>query len=129
MAPLGHPTRPLNCSYWGTTGLLKEQSKLSLLYARAEAVRKSLKDSNNTFQRVMPVIVSSRTTAEIKADIEAAERLGILVISREGLDEMINRTLLQPNPDQIYNEAEQAISTALAKYAEQPMLPLASPRG
>jgi hypothetical protein len=109
--------------------LLKEQSKLSLLYARAEAVRKSLKDSNNTFQRVMPVIVSSRTTAEIKADIEAAERLGILVISREGLDEMINRTLLQPNPDQIYNEAEQAISTALAKYAEQPMLPLASPRG
>jgi hypothetical protein len=106
-----------------TTGLLKAENKLALLHARAEAVRKNLAASNNTYQRVLPVIVTSMTAAEVKADIEAAERLGILVIARENLDRAIDRTLVQPNADQTYAEAEQAVSAALAKYQTQPALP------
>ena len=106
-----------------TIGILKSENKLALLYARAEAVRKSLAASNNTFQRILPVIVTTKTAAEVKGDIEAAERLGILVLTRENLDQAIDRTLMQPNADQTYAEAEQAVNTALAKYETQPALP------
>jgi len=99
-----------------TTGLLKAESKLSLLHARSEAVRRSLAASNNSFSRVMPVMVTSRTATEIAPDIEAAERLGILVVTRERFEELIIRTLMRPNVDQIYAESERAVSAALAKY-------------
>jgi len=109
-----------------TTGLLKEQSKLALLHARAQAVRDRLNSSNNTMQRVLPVIVTSKTLAEVRSEIEAAERLGILVITREGLEQSIHRTLVQPNSDQIYAEAEKVVSAAFAKYATQAVDPLAA---
>ena len=107
-----------------TIGILKAENKLALLYARAEAVRKSVAESNNTFQRILPVIVTTKTVAEVKADIEAAEKLGILVLTREDLNQVIDRTLMQPNADQTYAEAEQAVNAALAKYEAQPALPL-----
>jgi hypothetical protein len=107
-----------------TTGILKAENKLTLLYARAEAVRRSLVASNNTYQRVLPVIVTSKTAAEVTPDIEAAERLGIRVITREGIERIIERTLIQPNADQSYADAEQAVSAALAKYQVQPTPPL-----
>lgn len=103
-----------------TTGLLKAENKLALLHARAEIVRQNLKDSGNSFQRVLPIIVTSRTLPEVKADIEAAERLGILVITRERLRDAILRTLFQPNADIIFTEGEQAVAAALAKYSHQP---------
>jgi hypothetical protein len=99
-----------------TTGLLKAENKLALLHDRAEAVRRRLAVSNNTHLRVLPVIVTSKTVAEIRPDIEAAEKLGAACVTREGLDRLIDRTLLQPDADQIYAGAEQAVSAALAKY-------------
>jgi hypothetical protein len=99
-----------------TTGLLKAENKLSLLHDRTEAVRRSLGETNNTDQRVLPVMVTSKLTSEIKPDVEAAERLGISIVAREQLESAINRTLIQPNADQIYAEAEQAMNAALAKY-------------
>jgi hypothetical protein len=70
------------------------------------------------------VIVTTKTAAEVKADIEATEKLGILVLTRENLNQAIDRTLMQPNADQTYAEAEQAVNAALAKYEAQPALPL-----
>jgi hypothetical protein len=99
-----------------TTGLLKAESKLSLLHDRTEAVRRKLATSNNSYLRVLPMIVTSKTMTEIKPDVEAAEKLGVCIITRERLDGAIDRTLLLPNADQIYAEAEQAVSAALAKY-------------
>lgn len=99
-----------------TTGILKAENKLALLHARTEVARKSLTNSNNTAQHVLPIIVTYKTTAEVAAELEAAERLGIFVVPRETIDASIDRTLIQPNADQIYAEAEQAVSAALAKY-------------
>jgi hypothetical protein len=88
-----------------TTGLLKAENKLSILHDRA-----------------------SKTRAEIAPDVEAAERLGILVMTRENLDDAITqRTVLPPNADQIYAEAEQIVSEALAKHQVQQTLPLDLP--
>jgi hypothetical protein len=106
-----------------TTGLLKAENKLALLHARTTAARANLAASNSSHLRVLPVIVTSRTTAEIQAEVEAAERLGVLVIARENLDQAIDRTLIQPNADQAYLEAEQAVAAALAKYNSEPNLP------
>jgi hypothetical protein len=54
--------------------------------------------------------------AAVAPDVEAAERLGISVMTREGLEKAIERTLIQPNADQVYTEAEQAATASLAKY-------------
>jgi hypothetical protein len=107
-----------------TTGLLKAENKLALLHARTAAVRESLAGSNSSHLHVLPAIVTSRTAAEIQAELEAAERLSVLVITRENLDRAIERTLNQPNAEQSYAEAEQAVSAALAKYESEPNLPL-----
>jgi hypothetical protein len=121
--PLGH-FAVVEC----TTGLLKAENKLSVLHDRAEAARRSLAEANSAHLRLLPVIVTSKTRAEITPDLEAAEKLGILVMTRENLDNAINqRTLVHPNADQIYAEAEQVVSEALAKHQAQQTLSLDLP--
>jgi len=108
-----------------TTGLLKSDNKLALLIDRTERVRRGIISSNNKHLRVLPVIVTSRTRPEIVADIEQAEKLGVLVITRENLEQAVaNRTLLLPNAEQIYDEGLEAVASARAKFAVQTILPL-----
>lgn len=99
-----------------TTGLLKAENKLALLHARTEAVRRNLAASNNTYRRVLSAIVTTRPSNDVKVDMAAAEQLGILVLTRETIKELLPRTLMQPNADQIYLEAEQTVTAALAKH-------------
>ena len=61
-------------------------------------------------------IVTTRSSNDVKADMEAAERLGVVVIIREALQDLLDRSLIQPNADQMYTQAEQAVTTALARY-------------
>jgi Holliday junction resolvase len=104
-----------------TTGLLRAENKLPNLVDRTEAVRRRIDASNNRHLKVMPVIVSSKTRDEIRADLEQAERLGVLVLSREDLLHLADvRTLIPPNADVLYAEAEQTIRTS----QEQNQLPL-----
>jgi hypothetical protein len=70
------------------------------------------------------MIVTSKTASEVKPDVEAAERLGIRVTTMETLEQAINQTLIQPNADQIYADAENAAKAELAKYEAEPTLPL-----
>ncbi len=102
-----------------TVGILKKESKLAKLHARTDAARKSLELSNATHIRVLPVIVTAKTIDEIRPEIEQAEKSGIFVISRELIDQLINRTLYLPNADQIYEEAEKAVAAALERREAQ----------
>ena len=110
-----------------TTGLLREESKLGLLYARTQTVRRALDASGHGHLRVLPVIVTSKSREDVKAEIEQAERVGILVRTREDLEEALNRTLTFPMADELYEQAIQAASSAQAKYEAQPTLPLPAP--
>ena len=111
-----------------TTGLLKAENKLSILHDRAEAGRRGLADANSAHLRLLPVIVTSKARVEVAPDLETAEKLGILVMTRENLDNAINqRTIVHPNADQVYAEAEQIVSEALAKYQAGETLPLDLP--
>lgn len=108
-----------------TTGLLRSDNKLPLLIDRTERVRRGIIASNNKHLRVLPIIVTSRTRPEIVADVEQAEKLGVLVITRENLEQAVaNRTLLLPNAEQIYDEGVEAVDSARAKFAAQTILPL-----
>jgi hypothetical protein len=106
-----------------TTGLLKAENKLALLHARAGAVHRQLDTSNNARLRVLPVIVTSRTRAEVTPDIEPAERLGIYIVTRESLEESITMTMIQHNADDIYNRAMQIVSAAGEQYKADGSVP------
>lgn len=106
-----------------TTGLLKADNKLPHLIERAEALRSRLEASGNRHLRVLPVIISSKSREEVRADLEQAEKLGVLVLTKEALHQAIERTLVLQDAEQIYVEGERAVREQLAKYSQQ-TLPL-----
>jgi hypothetical protein len=61
-------------------------------------------------------VVAARSMLK-SLELDAAEQLGILVITREVLEQAINfQTMLQTDPDRIYAEGEQQAVAALAKH-------------
>lgn len=107
-----------------TTGTLKGDGKLSKLHERALIVRQALQASNNSHLRVLPVIVTTKTSEEIAPDLEQAERWGIHVITRENFDGVFNATLIRPQAEELYQRAEKEVQNAQAKYNTQQSLPL-----
>jgi hypothetical protein len=94
---------------------------------RAENIRRRLAESGNRHLHVLAIIVTSKTRAEVMADVEQAERLKVLVLTREDLEQYVARTLAPPNADQLFDQGEQAVQAAAAKYDAQlplPALPL-----
>lgn len=106
-----------------TTGPLKTDNKLPRLIARSEIIRARLAASNNQHLRVLPVIVTSKRRVEVRADIEQAERLGVLIVTAELLEATLSRTLVLSNADEIFLEGERTVASALAKYETQSVMP------
>lgn len=96
-----------------TTGLLKAENKLAILVERSQIIRRQLDTSGSRHLRVLPVIVTSKSRDEVKADLEQAQRLGVLVVTRETLDEALNRTMVLPSAEAIYENAERELREAL----------------
>jgi hypothetical protein len=71
-----------------TTGLLKAENKLALLHARSQAVRRALDASGARHLRSLTVMVTSQPRSDVEVDMEPAERLGIMVMTREDLDQL-----------------------------------------
>jgi hypothetical protein len=65
--------------------------------------------SGNQHVRVLPVIVTTKTRDEVKAELEQAHKLGVLVITREDFDRAIERTIFLPNPNRLYAEGEETL--------------------
>jgi len=107
-----------------TTGLLKAENKLANLYERAQAMRKAFDASGNNFVRILPIMVTAKSKQDVAAELEQAEKHGVLVLTRENIENALNRSLVLPNAEQLYAEAEQTVRSALAKYTAQGDLPL-----
>ncbi|AHE55471.1 hypothetical protein [Sphingomonas sanxanigenens] len=103
-----------------TTSVLKSGHKLSLLVERTELIRQALRQSNSQYFRVLPIIVTTKTREEIKAELDDARRSGIVVVTRDDLPLLIERTLLISDPDQIYVEAEQTLRESEAAPVIEP---------
>lgn len=107
-----------------TTGLLRADSKLSKLAARAAALRESLTASNMKHLRVLPVIVTALTAEQVNADVAQAEEVGILVLTKAELTSMLDVDLHRyPDADGLF---ERAFSEMESRRAAR-MRPVAPP--
>lgn len=92
-----------------TIGLLRAESKLSKLVARAASVRATLDESNLRQFKVLPVIVSALPREQLKADSGAADENKVLVLSREAIDELVNDQYRFPDADALFDRAWQSV--------------------
>lgn len=92
-----------------TLGLLRAEGKLSRLAARTVNVRDSLAASNMKHLRVLPVIVTAMTGEQVAADAGPAAELGVLVITREDLDEVQNELVRFPDADALFERGLRAV--------------------
>lgn len=96
-----------------TLGLLRAESKLSKLSARVVALRKVLTTSGLFHLRVLPVIVTAMTLDEVRADLKAAAGTGVLVLTREDLEDILDGEQLRfANADRLFDEAMAKASAA-----------------
>ncbi len=103
-----------------TTGLLGADKKLTNLHDRVQAVRRSLAASGSNHIRVLPVMVTSKTRAEVAPELEQAEKWGIYVITKDDFENLLTRTLFLPQADQLFEQAEQAARDAQTRREAQP---------
>ena len=101
-----------------TLGLLRADSKLSKLAARAASLSETLAASNMKNLRVLPVIVTAMTAEQVKADLAQAEEIGVLVLTKENLDQVFNELLRYPDADRLFERA--MVSMEDKRTARQP---------
>jgi hypothetical protein len=99
-----------------TLGLLKTENKLANIVKRTEEVKERLQRSNNGHLQVIPAIVSSLAREKLAADLEQAEKLGVLVLSKESLQDGVNRTMLIPDAERYYKEAIEAVRAGVERH-------------
>lgn len=108
-----------------TTGLLRADNKLPKLVARHSRVRARLDQSNNQHVKLLPIMISTLTKAELQADLEQAEKLGVGVLTREDLEGLVDRTIIINNVDELFSLTEKTIEGLKNKSAgPEPELPL-----
>ena len=99
-----------------TTGLLKSENKLALLVDRTEVLRRRLENSGNRHLHVLPILVTSKGRDEVKADLEQAEKLGVVVLTKESIEEGLRRTLVLHDAEGLFSQAEQAARAGQARH-------------
>lgn len=95
-----------------TTGILKAQNKLANLVDRTEGVRKRLAASGNGHLKLLPVIVTAKTKEEVKGELEHAQQSGVVVVTRENLEALLQQTIATPNAEEIYLRGWESIQLA-----------------
>ncbi len=88
-----------------TLGLLRADSKLSKLAARAAGLREKLDTSNLKYIRVLPAIVTALTAEQVAVDVPQAEEIGILVLTSESFDDAFNELLRFPDANSLFERA------------------------
>lgn len=96
-----------------TTGILKEDSKLSHLIQRTEKIKQTLAASENRHIKIVPIIVTTKTKEEVKADIDYAYKNRVFVATIDMFEEVLGRTFVFPNANSIFSNLEKAIKQNL----------------
>lgn len=92
-----------------TLGLLRAESKLSKLVARCCSLRELLDKSNMKHLRILPVIITAMTLEQVSADVLQAENTGVLVLTKENLEQIFNELLRFPNADNLFEQGIQKV--------------------
>jgi hypothetical protein len=105
-----------------TTGVISTDRKVPNLLRRRALVVEKLKQSNHNVSHVLPVLVTSCGKEEVQQEIAPAERLGVLVLTRNDLLELLDQTQFVMSPDDLYKQVEERLAAAAAAEV-QPNLP------
>ena len=73
------------------------------------SLRRRLDESGHSHLRMIPLIVTPLARDEVKADIEQAERLGVLVFTKEDLERAIGESLILQDADARFARAEKTV--------------------
>lgn len=103
-----------------TTGGLKADHKLSRLHERSSSLRRRLNEAGHSHVRLISVIVTPLPREEVMADIEQAERLGILVVTREDIERAITESFVLPNAEREFANAEKTAQDNQRQHQEEP---------
>lgn len=88
-----------------TSDILKAENKVAKLIDRAARLRGRMQEINQLHRNVLPVLVTSKTSAEISAERGDVEKLGVLVLASEELERMIGETIMVPEPQKDFDTA------------------------
>ncbi|MFN3913217.1 hypothetical protein [Hyphomonas sp.] len=91
-----------------TIGTLKQENKLPLLLERTQRIRQAL-ESVNVRPTIVPIICTALEDDAIGIDLEAAQSLGIGVLSAPTLSSLLSRTIVFPNSNAVMTEIEAAL--------------------
>ena len=89
-----------------TTRLLNAESKLAKLVERTEAVRRRIESTGHSHLKLLPVIVTAKSMDEVRADLEQAQKLGVTVVAKERLLELLQQTIVAEDADIIFDQWE-----------------------
>jgi hypothetical protein len=95
-----------------TTGPLANGGKDGKLLSRVEQVRDSIKRIGIPLGEVAPVFVTSLPESHVRSDIQAMNRKGILVVTRDTLRERLGYADSAPQPDEVFRQAVKSIEHA-----------------
>lgn len=99
-----------------TVGMLRADNKLATLVRRSNELKDRLRAAGSGHLNVLPIMVTSLTREGVAAELEQAERAGVVVVTRETLGTSIERTLLPLQPDKYYDDALRTTAESAAKY-------------
>jgi hypothetical protein len=112
-----------------TTKHLGSDKKLPDLVANAEKLRRKFDAAGQGHRKILKILVTSLKSDDIAAEREDAERLGVVVLTREHIENAINRSMVIPNAEAMFAEALQIAQAGIDKHAAEPTLPGLSNRG
>lgn len=92
-----------------TIGTLKTDSKMHKLLARTAAVRDQVSRAGNAHLSVLPVMVTTLSREDIMSELYDATSNGVYVIAGSDIREAISRTLILPDADKLFAEAEKSL--------------------
>lgn len=81
-----------------TTGLLKTENKVAKVVARTEAIKRRMQNGHRHLA-VYPMIVTAMTRDEVRSEINSTQELGVIVITKEELTQMLNQTITVTDSD------------------------------
>ena len=93
-----------------TTGLLKPDNKIPKLLERTQILRTKLEASDNRHLKVLAAMVTTKGRDEVAAELDQAERHGILVLTKEDLEKACDDTLILQDADMLFNRAMEAVA-------------------
>lgn len=91
-----------------TTDVIDKEDKLAKLHARTKSMREQLQKSDLGHVDLLPVLVTALPTAAVM-DIEKATKFGILVLTKEGLQSALNRSIIPQDADALFLEQIQLL--------------------